>query len=1055
MNAGVPGTVDVVVVTYESGHHLAACLEPLAAEGVRVIVVDNDSSDGSVDVARAAGAEVIANSDNRGFAAAANQGARAGHGDVIVFLNPDAITSAQTIAYLAWRVLADATVGVAGARLSHPDGRPQRSQWPYPGPRDQWRAVIGRAPAEPDGFVVGALLAVRRDVFEQLGGFDESFWLYGEEADLCRRAADRGLKVVLVDGAHAVHVGGASSAPGSPRTFAHFARGSDLFVLRHHGRGGLLSYRLATVLKHGLRALVRSRERRVHGRIVRRAVRQLVTHPLAVPPEPPIDRRSVPRRSVGGSCDVVVASLEPWDDVWRRNQFLVRELLAADPGLRVLWIEPPVDLLHSVLTGRGLPRIDRSLRPVPGTPRVVRFRPVKWLPRVVWPWVDASLRRQVERAVRRTGLTRPVLWLNDTALHGLTANRWPTVYDITDDWLSSGATGRELRRLAAREAEALAAADEVVVCSPELARRRGATRRVELIPNAVDAAAFRSPRSRPPDLPPAPTAVYLGTLHDDRLDVDLVASLAAARPELNVVLVGPDSLSERSRTVLRNLGNVHVLGARPYAEVPGYLQHADVVIVPHAVNEFTESLDPIKAYEIAALGRPTVATPVAGFRGMSEPVVVADREAFVSAVDDALAGPGTSHPLPVPSWTERAQAFRSVLDRAADAHRKRLRVAYVGHCALRSGGELALARLLPAITGEVEATVILAEDGPMVEVFGRAGAKVEVLPLAGTARQVRKGSVRPGALPLAAVAATVGYTWRLARRLRRLDVDLVHTNTLKAAIYGGLAARLAGKPLVWHVRDRIAADYLPGFAVKAVRTAARLLPHAIITNSESTRETLGIAGLDAMVTPSPVVFDPYAPDPAQLTLGSVFEVGMVGRIAPWKGQDVFLRAFAAAFPEGEVRARIIGAPLFGETDYEADLRRLAADLGIADRVWFTGQTDDVASHLAQLSVLVHASITPEPFGQVVVEGLAAGLAVVASAAGGPAEIITDGVDGLLIPPGDVAALASALRRLHDDPGLRERLGVAGARRAEAFRPERIGPQVLSLYRSLLQERGRS
>ena len=95
--------------------------------------------------------------------------------------------------------------------------------------------------------------------------------------------------------------------------------------------------------------------------------------------------------------------------------------------------------------------------------------------------------------------------------------------------------------------------------------------------------------------------------------------------------------------------SIHLLGARPYDQVPAFLQHADVVVIPHLVNPFTESLDPIKAYECLAAGRPTVATPVAGFRELGPPVVIADRERFVEAVSAALdrAGPAAGRPEPL------------------------------------------------------------------------------------------------------------------------------------------------------------------------------------------------------------------------------------------------------------------------------------------------------------------------------------------------------------------------------------------------------------------------
>src|ERR1700704_3441600 len=96
--------------------------------------------------------------------------------------------------------------------------------------------------------------------------------------------------------------------------------------------------------------------------------------------------------------------------------------------------------------------------------------------------------------------------------------------------------------------------------------------------------------------------------------------------------------------------------------------------------------------------------------------------------------------------------------------------------------------------------------------------------------------------------------------------------------------------------------------------------------------------------------------------------------------------------------------------------------------------------LERLDILVHASIIPEPFGQVVIEGMAAGLPVVAAGAGGPAEVIEDGVTGILYPPGDVGALASALRKLAAKPHLRERLGRAGRVQAAAFAPDIVAAQ---------------
>ncbi len=250
------------------------------------------------------------------------------------------------------------------------------------------------------------------------------------------------------------------------------------------------------------------------------------------------------------------------------------------------------------------------------------------------------------------------------------ASGWPIIYDVTDDWLLAPLAPRQRDRLRADDALLVARSDAVVVCSPDLARSRGRTRTVDVIPNGVDVDRFGRSYPRPADLPQGPVALYVGTLHEERIDLGLLGDLARARPDLQIVLVGPDNLPAAESARVAAYPSVHLLGPRPYDQVPAYLQHADVVIVPHQVNPFTESLDPIKAYECLAAGRPTVATPVAGFRGLGPPVVIAPRETFVEATGAALTGDappsGSGERARVPTWRERAEAMDAVMVRVRE-----------------------------------------------------------------------------------------------------------------------------------------------------------------------------------------------------------------------------------------------------------------------------------------------------------------------------------------------------------------------------------------------------
>jgi glycosyltransferase involved in cell wall biosynthesis len=373
--------------------------------------------------------------------------------------------------------------------------------------------------------------------------------------------------------------------------------------------------------------------------------------------------------------DLVVVSLEAWDLVWRRNQHLVAQLLRADPTLRVLFVEPAADPLFAV-SRRRVPRFGRGLRPGPALDGVQEghlwlYEPTKVLPRRMDRHADDRLAARTRAAARQRGMESPVLWINDPAAARLVAaTTWPALYDITDDWVAAERTPSEHRRLLEDEALLLERCVEVVVCSPRLVTTKGRSRDVTLVTNGVDLDRYRAPHPRPADLPPGRVAVYVGTVHPDRFDVALLERTARHLGDAGtVVLVGP--VVDLSRSELDGLADAGVvlLGARPWDAVPAYLQHADALVVPHLVNEFTDSLDPIKLYEYRAAGRPVVATPVAGFRDAADPLVtVAGDSAFAEAVRHALSvgAPTAATPpavLDIPTWGAQAALMAEAVRR--------------------------------------------------------------------------------------------------------------------------------------------------------------------------------------------------------------------------------------------------------------------------------------------------------------------------------------------------------------------------------------------------------
>ncbi|MEO7071227.1 MAG: glycosyltransferase, partial [Nostocoides sp.] len=337
------------------------------------------------------------------------------------------------------------------------------------------------------------------------------------------------------------------------------------------------------------------------------------------------------------------------------------------------------DPLHATRSGRR-PRAGRGLRPGPEVTRVrpgqlTLFEPTKWLPRRIDPRQDSRWARAAVRVAQQCGLDDPTLWVNDPRGAELAnVTDWPLVHDITDDWLVAERPPAELARLAEQERILLHDSAVVVVCSPRLVVTKGARRPVRLITNGVDTAAYADPGPRPSDLPPARVALYVGTVHRDRIDLDLCEATARAiQPQGRLVLLGPAPLPSADGARLLDAGVV-LLGSRPHDAVPSYLTHADVLVVPHRVTAFTDSLDPIKRYEYEAAGRPVVSTAVAGFREWPA-ATVAGAEDFPDAVRSALAEPAGAPATPIDhglDWSNRVEAMQAVLDETR-AVRRRLR----------------------------------------------------------------------------------------------------------------------------------------------------------------------------------------------------------------------------------------------------------------------------------------------------------------------------------------------------------------------------------------------
>ena len=329
--------------------------------------------------------------------------------------------------------------------------------------------------------------------------------------------------------------------------------------------------------------------------------------------------------------------------------------------------------------------------------------------------------------------------------------------------------------------------------------------------------------------------------------------------------------------------------------------------------------------------------------------------------------------------------------------------------------------------------VYLPDNGPLVPLLTAAGARVETHPFPVLRRSLLSVS---GLNRYAREATRAVRDIRAHLAATRPDVVVVNTITIPPWL---VAARWAGIPSVCHVHEAEESAPVP---VRAVLGMPAALATVVVVNSRASLEALasvvptvrrrarvvynGIPG-----PPEPVPGDPVVDRSAPARLA------VVGRLSPRKGTDVALEAVALLVQRGhDVRLDVCGSVFPGYEWFEEHLRRRAAHPDLRGRVTFHGYVDPTWPILAGAAVVLVPS-RQEPFGNTAVEALLSSRPVVASNVQGLREIVRDGVDGLLVPADDAAALATAVGRLLDDPALAGRLAAAGAVAAQSrFSPER-------------------
>ena len=348
--------------------------------------------------------------------------------------------------------------------------------------------------------------------------------------------------------------------------------------------------------------------------------------------------------------------------------------------------------------------------------------------------------------------------------------------------------------------------------------------------------------------------------------------------------------------------------------------------------------------------------------------------------------------------------------------------------------------------------VVLGDQGPLVEKLGETHVRTYRKALSVINRKHRMSEV------VSFFRHFLPGTLFILELIRRYRVELVHTNTCHI-LSGALAAALAGIPHVWHIHER---DISPAILRASLsRLVLRLSRKVIMVSAENKRQFFGCLQKSEKIDVISGGIDPLRFEKNINGRGVRDEfkigeddllVGMVARITPWKGQEQLIRSakdVVSAFPQS--RFLLVGDPdVPVHHPYKRRMIHLAKSLGIKENIIFAGFREDIPEILAAIDVLVHPVVEPEPFGLVLVEAMAMSKPVIASAVGGPLQIVLNQETGILVPPRSPRDLTKAICRILGDKRLREEMGRKGRKRAlELFTWDKTVNCIEATYRSIL------
>lgn len=299
------------------------------------------------------------------------------------------------------------------------------------------------------------------------------------------------------------------------------------------------------------------------------------------------------------------------------------------------------------------------------------------------------------------------------------------------------------------------------------------------------------------------------------------------------------------------------------------------------------------------------------------------------------------------------------------------------------------------------------------------------------------------------------FALRLARLAIREKVDLILLNNEPVSNMAGVLVSMSlGIPCVSYVKGTLWDSEVSRWLLRRIDSfiaISNFIERELVKQGVTKNRVTVIRDIRNLTLFNPELYGDRAREELGLVPGQP-ATGIVGLLIPWKGHKVFLEAAARVLADHpNARFFVIGGGVSAFPHYPRDLEEMAARLDGKSRIVFLGQRKDVASVIAGLDIVVHASIEPEPFGTVIIEGMAMGKPVIATNMGGPPEVIKDGSNGFLVPPGDPVALSEKIGALIRDVEVRRAVGKAAREFVTAnFSAERDTRRLESIYEEIIR-----